>query len=101
MALRINNLDKYTRYSFTVQAFNNVGTGPKNVPEVVARTDEDGEHPNKVKTKADTHVQSQVLLLVQSPAQVPPPPVFSSPGHHQMISISMVFSKDLLFSIDH
>ena len=56
MALIINNLDKHTRYSFTVQAFNNVGTGPKNVPEVVARTDEDGEHINKVKTKADIHV---------------------------------------------
>ena len=52
----INNLDKYTRYSFTVQAFNNVGTGPKNVPEVVARTDEDGEHPNKLNSKANAQV---------------------------------------------
>ena len=56
MSLVINNLDKYTRYSFTVQAYNNVGTGPKNVPEVVARTDEDGEHVHAVEDKADTHV---------------------------------------------
>ena len=56
MVLTINDLDKYTRYSFTVQAFNNVGTGPKNVPEVVSRTDEDGEHVNKVNTKVYTQV---------------------------------------------
>ena len=43
MSLIITGLAKYSRYSITVQAFNNVGTGPKNVPEVVATTDEDGE----------------------------------------------------------
>ena len=38
----IQNLAKYSKYRITVQAFNNLGTGPKNVPEVVAMTDEDG-----------------------------------------------------------
>ena len=38
----INNLAKYSRYSITVQAFNIMGTGPDNVPEVVAMTEEDG-----------------------------------------------------------
>ena len=40
----ITSLAKYTQYSISVQAFNNIGTGPKNIPEVVATTDEDGEN---------------------------------------------------------
>ena len=44
MSLVITGLAKFTQYSTTVKAFNNIGTGPKNVPEVVASTDEDGEN---------------------------------------------------------
>ena len=42
MELLLENLDKYTRYSVFIQAYNKLGTGPKNVPEVVVKTDEDG-----------------------------------------------------------
>ena len=42
--LIITELSKYTKYSIIVQAFNNVGTGPENVPQVVATTDEDGQY---------------------------------------------------------
>ena len=87
MSLIITGLAKYSRYSITVQAFNNVGTGPKNVPEVVATTDEDGENTNLVQTKSTIPVQSPVLLLAQSPAWELHPPASSSPGHHQMLSL--------------
>ena len=40
----ISHLAKYSRYSITVKAFNNKGTGPDNVPEVVAMTEEDGRN---------------------------------------------------------
>ena len=43
MSLVLNNLEKFTRYSISIQAYNKIGTGPKNVPEAVAKTDEDGE----------------------------------------------------------
>ena len=43
MSLVLNNLEKFTRYSISIQAYNKIGTGPKNIPEVVAKTDEDGE----------------------------------------------------------
>ena len=42
MELLLENLEKFTRYSISIQAYNKLGTGPKNVPEVVAKTDEDG-----------------------------------------------------------
>lgn len=42
MEMLLENLDKYTRYSVSIQAYNKLGTGPKNVPEVVVKTDEDG-----------------------------------------------------------
>ena len=44
MSLIISHLAKYSRYSITVKAFNNKGTGPDNVPEVVAMTEEDGRN---------------------------------------------------------
>ena len=44
MSLLLENLEKFTKYTIFVRAYNRVGTGPKNQPEVVAKTDEDGEH---------------------------------------------------------
>ena len=44
----ITGLSQYTKYSIIVQAFNNVGTGPENVPQVVATTDEDGQYTNYI-----------------------------------------------------
>ena len=58
--LVINNLAKYSKYSITVQAFNNMGTGPNNVPEVVAMTDEDGENTNKETELIITNIQCRV-----------------------------------------
>ena len=43
MTLVLNNLEKFTRYSISIQAYNKIGTGPKNIPEVVAKTEEDGK----------------------------------------------------------
>ena len=42
MELLLENLDKFSRYSVSIQAYNKLGTGPRNVPEVVVKTDEDG-----------------------------------------------------------
>ena len=61
----INNLAKYSKYSITVQAFNNMGTGPNNVPEVVAMTDEDGEDINKQTVLIISNIQCQVFPLAQ------------------------------------
>ena len=43
MNLMLENLDKFTKYSITIQAYNKLGTGPKTLPEIVAKTDEDGK----------------------------------------------------------
>ena len=42
MSLVLKNLEKFSRYSVSIQAYNKIGTGPKNVPEVVTKTLEDG-----------------------------------------------------------
>ena len=42
MELILDNLEKFTRYTVSIQAYNKLGAGPKNVPEVVAKTKEDG-----------------------------------------------------------
>ena len=42
MELILDNLEKFTRYTVSIQAYNKLGAGPKNVPEVVAKTEEDG-----------------------------------------------------------
>ena len=42
MKLVLENLEKFTRYTVSIQAYNKLGAGPKNLPEVVAKTQEDG-----------------------------------------------------------
>ena len=51
MTLVLNNLEKFTRYSISIQAYNKIGTGPKNIPEVVAKTEEDGKRGAKGRVK--------------------------------------------------
>ena len=48
MSLVLENLEKFTRYSVSIQAYNKIGTGPKNVPEVVTKTLEDGNFKYQV-----------------------------------------------------
>ena len=81
----INNLAKYSKYRITVQAFNNLGTGPKNVPEVVAMTDEDGEHANTIEQKVQIDVKSHLFLLAPSLALLHLPPACSCHGWLQML----------------
>ena len=61
MFIVITGLNKYTKYSITVKAFNNIGTGPKIIPEVVATTDEDGKVIN-----SDNNISMSPLCPVPS-----------------------------------
>ena len=55
MELVLDNLEKFTRYTVSIQAYNKLGAGPKNVPEVVAKTQEDGNFRQ--------HINSNFMLL--------------------------------------